>query len=159
MAGPDKAAGAAADKSSGAARGRPTPGVRRETSAPTGEGRARHEIDRRPERYMVAVAPTTELRAFATELGRDPQIRVVRTIGRTDAAVGYPHIVVIETTAERAAALARVPGLHAEPDPSLGWGPLPTAGLDDGAVAPVGEVQPIVVAVDDDGARPVEGAA
>jgi subtilisin family serine protease len=49
-----------------------------------------------------------------------------------------------------------------EPDLRLGWGTMPLPGLrgmTDMALAPVGEVQPVVIAVEDDGGRPVEGAA
>ncbi len=167
MAGPDKTPGQAPDKSPGNARGRSTPGARRETSA-AGEERVaerrarRHGTDRRPERYLVAVAPPTDGHVFAAELDRDPQIRVVRTIGRARTADGYPHIALIETTAEKAAVLARTTALHVEPDLRLGWDAMPARGLGDltdTAAAPVGEVQRAVVAVDDDGGRPVEGAA
>jgi subtilisin len=167
MAAPDKTPGQAPGKSPGSARGRPVPGARRETSAAAeehvAESRARRRgTDRRPERYLVAVAPPAEGHVFAAELDRDPQIRVVRTIGRAGTADGYPHIAVIETTAEKAATLARTTALHVEPDLRLGWDAMPARALGDladTAAAPVGEVQPTVVAVDDDGGRPVEGAA
>jgi subtilisin family serine protease len=67
---------------------------------------------------------------------------------------------VIETTAERAAALARMPMVLVEPDQRLGWG-APATGLGrlaDPMAAPAGEVIPVTVAVDDDGGRPVPDA-
>jgi subtilisin family serine protease len=166
MPAPDRTAGEGPDKSPGSARARSAHTVRRETSAPAGqylgEGRARrHGLDRQPERYMVAADPPTEPREFAAQLDQDPQIRVVRTIGRMRAG-DYPVIAVVETTPERAAALSRMAALRVEPDTRLGWDGMPAMGLGapaDVAVAPVGDVQPVVVAVDDDGGRPVEGAA
>lgn len=167
MPGPDRTAGDGPDKSPGSARARPAHGVRRETSAPAqqhvAQGRARRPgLDRRPERYMVAAGPPAEPREFAAQLDQDPQIRVARTIGRGHAGDGYPVIAVIETTPERAAALSRVAALRVEPDLGLGWGRMPATELGaaaDVAVAPVGDIQPVVVTVDDDGGRPVEGAA
>jgi subtilisin len=166
MPGPDRATGNAPDKPPGGAR-RPPAGGRREATGSAGEhiGESharRRATERRPERYMVAAAPPVEGRVLASQLDLDPQIRVVRTIGRTRDADGYPHIAVIETTAERAAMLARTDALHVEPDLPLGWGAAPTTGLGDladMAAAPVSEVQPVVAVVDDDGGRPVEGAA
>jgi subtilisin family serine protease len=87
---------------------------------------------------------------------------VVRAIGQARSAGGYPYIAVIETTAERAAALARMPALHVEPDQRLGWDAVSAPGLGDltdVAAAPAGDLQPVVVVVDDDGGRPVEDAA
>jgi subtilisin len=164
MPGPDKIAAHGPDKPPGGARAGPPRG---ETSVPAGEyaGDSRaggRGPGPRPERYMVAVAPPTEARAFASQLDQDPQIKVVRTIGRARTGDRYPHIAVIETTAERAAALARMTALHVEPDLRLGWAGIPAAGLGDLAdvpAAPVGDLQPVVVVVDDDGGRPVEGAA
>ena len=166
MPGPDRITGDGQDKSPGSARARSAHGARREASASAqehvSERRARrHGLDRRPERYMVAVGSPTEPREFAAQLDQDPQIRVVRTIGRRHAGDGYPLLAVIETTPERAAALSRRDALRVEPDPGLGWDGAPAMELGaaaDAAVAPVGDVQPVVVAVEDDGGRPVEGA-
>ncbi|HEX4659194.1 MAG TPA: hypothetical protein VH307_17535, partial [Streptosporangiaceae bacterium] len=167
MSGPDKTAGDMPGKLPGAARARTPHGARRETSAsaeqrPRESRAGRRETDRRPERYMVAVAPPTEGHAFAAQLDQDPQVRVVRAIGQARSAGGYPYIAVIETTAERAAALAGMPALHVEPDQRLGWDAVSAPGLGDltdVAAAPVGDLQPVVVVVDDDGGRPVEDAA
>jgi len=135
MPGPDRTPGPTPGKSSGGARGRPA----RETGAsaetprtarqePTGTARARqHGTGSRPERYLVAVAGPGQADPLTAQLNQDPQIRVVRSIGRPRSAEGYPYIAVIETTAERAAALARAPGAIVEPDQRLGWGAPATA--------------------------------
>jgi subtilisin len=107
---------------------------------------------------MVAVAGPGQADPLIAQLNSDPQIRVVRHIGRSRSAGGYPHILVIETTAERAAALARMPAVLVEPDQRLGWG-APATGLGGSLTAPAGEVVPVVVAVGDDGGRPVPDAA
>ncbi len=173
MPGPDKMAGDMPGKPAGGARGRPPHAARPETSTSAkahagaeehaAESRAkRHGVGSRPERYLVAVAPPTEGRSLAAQLDQDPKIRVVRTIGRPGVGGGYPHIAVIETTAERAAVIARTPTLYVEPNQGLGWGTAlrPALGdMPDPAAAPVGEVQPVVVEVDDDRGRPVEDAA
>ncbi len=110
---------------------------------------------------MVAVEGSGPADPLITQLNQDPQIRVVRSIGRPRSARGFPHIIVIETTAERAAALARTPAVLVEPDQRLGWGALAAGlgGLADPLAAPAGEVIPVVVAVDNDGGRPVPDAA
>ena len=110
---------------------------------------------------MVAVEGSGPAEPLTAQLNQDPQIRVVRRIARSRSAGGFPHIVVIETTAERAAALARTPTVLVEPDQRLGWG-APASGLGglaDPLAAPAGEVVPVVVAVGDDGGRPVPDAA
>ncbi len=168
MPAPDQTPGATPGKSSGGTRGRPgrAPGASAETARPakehTGGARVRqHGTGSRPERYMVAVEGSGPADPLTAQLNQDPQIRVVRSIGRSRSAGGFPHIIVIETTAERAAALARTPAVLVEPDQRLGWG-APAAGqggLADPLAAPAGEVIPVVVAVDDDGGRPVPDAA
>jgi len=116
----------------------------------------------RPERYLVAYAPSAGAPAIAGQLREDPQIAVVRMIGQGRGVGEYPSISVIETTPERAAALAGMPTLQVEPDQRLGWG---RAGdLDAGETADltaglVGELQRVVVVVEDDGGRPVDDAA
>src|SRR5262249_24334344 len=106
-----------------------------------GEGGARrHGLARRPERYMVAAGPPAEPREFAAKLDQDPQVRVVRTIGRGHAGDGYPVLAVIETTPERAAALSRMAALRVEPDTYLGWEGMPTPEL--GAAADVAGAPP-----------------
>jgi subtilisin len=116
----------------------------------------------RPEKYLVAAAPPAEAAVIAGQLGQDPQITVVRTIGPGQVAGGYPPVAMIETTPERAAAVALMPGLYVEPDQRLGWGVPgeqeageiagPTAGA-------VGELQRVVIVVEDDGGHPVDDAA
>jgi len=116
----------------------------------------------RPERYLVATAPSADARALAEQLRQDPQITVIRAIGQGQAAGGYPPVAAIETTAERAAALARTPALHVEPDQRLGWGPggdHEACGMAGPAAGPAGELQRVVVTVEDDGGHPVEEAA
>jgi subtilisin len=168
MPGSDKTPRATPGKPPGDARGRAPrePGAAAETTRPAEEPiratRVRqHGTGSRPERYMVAVAVPGQADSLAAQLNQDPQTRVVRNIGRPHAAQGYPRITVVETTAERAAALARIPTVLVEPDQRLGWG-APAAGLGgmaDPLAAPAGEVRPIVIAVDDDGGRPVPDAA
>lgn len=166
MSEPDKTPGATSGKSPGGARGRPgrEPAAPAETARPAkdpgGTTRIRpHGTGSRPERYLVAVAGSGQADPFTAQLNQDPQIRVVRNIGRP--AEGYPRIILIETTAERAAALARMPMVLVEPDHRLGWGAPATAlgGLVDPPAAPAGEVVPVTVAVGDDGGRPVPDAA
>jgi subtilisin len=116
----------------------------------------------RPETYLVAGTPPAEASVIAAQLGQDPQITVVRTIGHGQAAGGYPPVVVIQTTPERAAVLAQMPALYVEPDHRLGWSvpgeqeATEIAGLTAG---PVGELQRVVVTVEDDGGHPVDDAA
>ncbi len=116
----------------------------------------------RPEKYLVAATPPAEASVIAAQLGQDPQITVARTIGHGQAAGGYPPVAVIGTTPERAAALAQMPALYVEPDQRLGWsGPTEQdaremAGLTAGLV---GELQRVVITVEDDGGHPVDGAA
>jgi subtilisin family serine protease len=115
----------------------------------------------RPERYLVAAAAPTEARDLAGHLAQDPQINVVRTIGPGDTVGGYPPIAVIETTPERAAALARMLTFHVEPDQRLG-GSAP-GGHEAGQIAdltagPVGELELVEVIVEDDGGHPVDDA-
>jgi subtilisin family serine protease len=116
----------------------------------------------RPEKYLVAAPPPAEASVIAAQLEQDPQITVVRTIGPGQAAGGYPPVAVIETTPERAAALAQIPAWHVEPDQRLGWS-VPgeqaggeTAGLTAGLV---GELQRVMITVEDDGGHPVDEAA
>jgi len=136
----------------------PPPGAKR-----AAERNTRHATSgSRPERYLVSAAPPAEARALARQLDQDPQITVVRTIGQVSAARHYPAIAVIETSPERAAALARMPTLHVESDLKLGWGSLgdfESAESSDALTAPAGELQRVVIKVEDDGGHPVSGAA
>ncbi len=116
-------------------------------------------VETRPERYLVAVAPPTDSHALAAQLGKDAAIRVMRRVGRGRSASGYPHIAVIETTPERAASLAILPTLHLDLDRPLTSGLAPAAELGDPSVAPIGDLQRVVVEVRDDTGRPVEDAA
>jgi len=115
----------------------------------------------RPERYLVAAAPPVEARALADQLRQDRQITVIREIEQRQRAGGYPPVVVIGTTPERAAALALTPSLHVEPDLRLGWGPGDHAAGEMGGLmaGPVGELQRVTVTVEDDGGHPVDEAA
>lgn len=126
-------------------------------------GQAHRGLGSRPERYLVAAAPPATAHMLSAQLRKDSQITVVRTIARPAAAgSGYPPIAVIETTAERAAALACQPDLHVEPDQRLGWAAPPGRGSGeaaDGAVAPVGDIVPVAVEVTDDAGRPVADTA
>jgi subtilisin len=139
------------------------PGEGAEHQQPRRGGHTRRGSGSRPERYLVAAAAPATAHMLSAQLGQDPQITVVRTIARpTAAGSGYLPIAVIETTAERAAALARQPSLYVEPDQRLGWdAPPDTASgrLADVAVAPVGEIVPVAVEVTDDAGRPVADAA
>ena len=116
----------------------------------------------RRERYLVAAVPSAKALALAGQLGQDPQITVVRTITQARAAAGCPVIAVIETTPERAAAMAEMPALHVEPDQRLGWNALgdERSGEIAGALAaPTGELRRAVIVVEDDGGHPVKEAA
>jgi len=175
-------AGESSDRRSGPARGRPHADPHRDkpeesqtretqtretqTRADEASGRRASRdlrkppgIRTRPERYLVAVAPPTDARDLAAELDRDADISVVRTIGRARPAGSYPNIAVIETTAERAAALAAEPYLYVEIDQPLTSGLAPAAQSRDAAVAPIGDLQRVVVQVRDDSGRPIEDAA
>jgi subtilisin len=139
---------------------------RQQADGPVGHARAsranltgRRGVGTRPERYLVAAAPPADARALAARLDQDAQIAVVRTIGSASAASYYPHIAVIETTAERAVALAREPDLHVEPDQRLSYGIPADPAFAHLSVAAAGEVDQITVRVRDDGGRPVEHAA
>jgi subtilisin len=139
---------------------------RRQAEKPQGHARpsranltGRRGVGTRPERYLVAAAPPADARALAARLDQDAQIAVVRTIGSASAASTYPHIAVIETTAERAAALAREPDLHVETDQRLSYGIPADPAFAHVSVAAAGEVDQITVRVRDDGGRPVEHAA
>ena len=116
----------------------------------------------RPDRYLVAAADTADNETVARQLDQDPEIAVLRTIGSARPANGYPHIAVIETTAERAVMLASRPDLYVESDQPLGWRDPPEQGpgmITTRAVAPAGEIQRLSVVVKDDGGRPVPDAA
>jgi hypothetical protein len=65
---------------------------------------------------MVGNAPPHVLATLAESCRTDPEIDLVSLQGPAD----QPHLLVIETTAERAAQLKRrVPGLVVEPDAPL----------------------------------------
>jgi subtilisin len=122
----------------------------------------------RPARYLVAAAPADE-HTLAVQL---EHLTVLRTLRTRPSAGAVPYLAVVETTADRAAALGRLPGLWVEPDQRLGWtqpyqgsarpvppdgwGAGPAAG---GPVAPTGELQKVTVEVTDDADRPVADAA
>jgi subtilisin family serine protease len=84
-------------------------------------------------------------------------------VGTAQPASSHPHIAVIQTTAERAAMLARRADLYVEGDQPLGWRSPPEPGpatITGSAVAPPpGEIQQVSVVVKDDGGRPVADAA
>jgi subtilisin family serine protease len=116
----------------------------------------------RPERYLVAASGTADGQSVAGQLGQDPEIAILRTIGSARPASGYPPIAVIETTAMHAAVLASRPDLYVESDQPLGWRDPPEPGpgmITASAVAPAGEIQRVSVVVKDDGGRPVPDAA
>ena len=168
----EKMAGGTSGQRPGAARGRglhgargdrdqaaePATGARRQPRTATGRQRWT-ATQPRPERYLVAVAPPTDAHALAAQLGKDAAIRVLRKVGRGSSASGYPHIAVIETTPERAASLATLPTLHVDLDHPLTSGLAPSFEFGDPSVAPIGELQRVVVEVHDDTGRPVEDAA
>ena len=119
-------------------------------------------IGSRLERYLVSASPPAETRGLARKLGRDRQITLVRTIAQARAADGCPAIAVIETTPERAAALARMSSVRLEPEQRLGWHPAgaqKTGEIASALAAPAGELRPAVVVVEDDSGRPVSEAA
>src|SRR5215472_18395933 len=172
MTSSDKSPGGVPGKPAAGARARPaqaarddpaTDGPRRESAAEqAGERRTRHRAGSRRERYLAGVAPPSEARTLAGQFERDPQVTVLRAIGRAQAGGGYPHIAVIETTAQRAAALATIPTLLVEPDRRLGWDRAAdhrTPEMPGLPVDPNGALHRVVVAVDDDGGHPVENAA
>ncbi len=74
-------------------------------------------------------------------------------------AASSPQVAVIETSAERAATLARLPYLYVEPDQRLGQGAMRGLGTGALAVAPPGDLQQVTVRVTHDSGRPVEDAA
>lgn len=176
---PDRTPGDPPGSTSSTPQGRPTQAARRgkpqaggpppdmtehpgQHQAPAGGQAPRGSVSR-PERYLVAAAPPATSQVLSAQLGQDSGITVARTIARPAAAgSGYPAIAIIETTAERAAALAGHPNVYVEPDQRLGWvtppGPEP-AGLPDIAGAPAGDIVPVAVAVTDDAGRPVADAA
>src|SRR5215472_11277640 len=140
--------------------------ARQQSERPDGHARAsranptgRRGVGTRPERYLVAAAPPADARALAARLDQDAQIAVARTIGSASASSNYPHIAVIETTAERAAALALEPDLHVETDQRLSYGLPADPAFAHVSVAAGGEVDQIMVRVRDDRGRPVEHAA
>jgi hypothetical protein len=68
------------------------------------------------QRYLVGNAPPHILSALAERCRIDPEIDLVNVLGPTD----QPHLLVIETTAERAEQLKQhAPGLLVEPDAPL----------------------------------------
>jgi hypothetical protein len=68
------------------------------------------------QRYLVGNAPPPMLSALAERCRMDPEIDLVNVLGPADR----PHLLVIETTAERAEQLKHhAPGLIVEPDAPL----------------------------------------
>jgi subtilisin family serine protease len=132
------------------------------TSSTASDRTRRRAVRHRPERYLVAVAPPTDARSLAAQLEQDPEITVVRTIGRTRSGGTYPYIAVVETTPARAAALAALPNLYVDVDQPVSYGTAPASEPGDMTIAPIGEPQHIVIEVRDDSGdrgRPVEDAA
>jgi len=170
MTASDKTSGGMPGKPQARERTQPSPGARDDLGKkePTRESVAEHAGKRgvnsagsRRERYLAGILPPTQAQTLADQLDQDPQISVRRAFGRARAANGYPQIAMIETTAQRAAALAMLPTLTVEPDQRLGW--VPAAGpqaqeMARVSVEPTGALRRIVVAVDDDRGHPVENA-
>jgi len=70
----------------------------------------------RRQRYIVGNAPPHILSTLAERCRMDSEIDLVNVLGPAD----HPHLLVIETTAERAEQLKQhVPGLIVEPDAPL----------------------------------------
>jgi subtilisin family serine protease len=128
-----------------------------QSSIPAGYGW--QAVRPRPDRYLVAAATPADADALTAQLSGDPEIRVVRTIGRDRLAGGGSHIAVIEATPERAAELAFRLNLHVEADQLLMSGLAPTTEPGDASAAPIGDRQAIVVQVLDDSGRPLADAA
>nr|BFE79822.1 hypothetical protein GCM10020093_024230 [Planobispora longispora] len=132
---------------------------------------ARTGIRTRRDRYLVAVMPPTDVRAVLAQLEEDPACTVVRTVGTVHPAGAFPRLAAVEMPADRAAALARVPGLHIEPDQPLGRAAVRYDGRAGHAAfhglgapdaheldAPAGTLRTAAVEVGDDAGRPIEGA-
>ncbi|MFB9718428.1 S8 family serine peptidase [Planobispora longispora] len=115
--------------------------------------------------------PPTDVRAVLAQLEEDPACTVVRTVGTVHPAGAFPRLAAVEMPADRAAALARVPGLHIEPDQPLGRAAVRYDGRAGHAAfhglgapdaheldAPAGTLRTAAVEVGDDAGRPIEGA-
>jgi subtilisin len=104
----------------------------------------------RADRYLVAAAPPVDIRAIAGQLGQDESGRVLRVLAGRGTPGRFPGVAVVEMTAEHAAMLAACPGIHVEPDYTVG--PVHAA-------APPVVTQRVVFEVVDDAVRPIEGAS
>ncbi len=104
-----------------------------------------------PDRYLVAATPPADIRAITGQLEQDESCRVLRVLnGRGGTPGGSPGVAVVEMTAEHAAMLAAYPGIHVEPDYTVGHAH---------TVAPPVVMQRVTVEAVDDGMRPIEGAS
>jgi subtilisin family serine protease len=122
----------------------------------------------RPDRYLVAAVPSQpaaatvaspEAAGLVDQLDKDPEVRVIRTIGSGHHPGGaeYPQVTVVEMAADRAAALAASPWVHVEIDQPLGYGGASIACADPGA-ALVAEGVPVIFQIIDEQAQPLPGA-
>src|SRR5437667_7792478 len=119
--------------------------------AGTGASGPEHpRVHTRADRYLVAAAPPTDIRAIAEQLEQDESGRVLRVLAGRGTPGRFPGVAVVEMTAEYAATLAAYPGIHVEPDYTVG----PSH-----AVAPPVVTQRVAFEVVDDGMRPIEGAS
>lgn len=128
----------------------------RQTQSSRGETSERTRTRSRPERYLVAVTPPTDVRAVAAQLAKEPECTIVRAETGARHAGSFPRVAVVEMPPERAAALAGQPGLYVEPDQPLTRG---LAGEPRGLDVPAGELKPVTFEVLDDGGRPIDGAS
>src|SRR6266700_6204435 len=113
-------------------------------------GNERPRVRTRPDRYLVAAAPPTDIRAVTDQLEQDESGRVLRVLSVRGTPSGFPGVAVIEMTAEHAATLAAYPGIHVEPDYTVG---------NTHAMAPPVATQRVAFEVVDDSMRPIEGAS
>jgi subtilisin len=113
-------------------------------------GPERPKVRIRPDRYLIAAAPPADIRAITEQLEQDESGRVLRVLTGHGAPGGFPGVAVVEMTAEHAAMLAAYPGLHVEPDYTVGH---------THAMAPPVVTQRVAFEVVDDGMRPIEGAS
>src|SRR5215469_6914065 len=104
----------------------------------------------RPDRYLVAAAPPADVQAITEQLEQERSGRVLRVLTGRGAPGGFPGIAVVEMAAEHAAMLAAYPGIHVEPDYTVGHSH---------AVALTVVTQRVAFEVIDDGMRPIEGAS
>jgi subtilisin len=113
-------------------------------------GPERPRVRTRTDRYLVAAAPPTDIRAITEQLEQDKSGRVLRVLAGHGVPGGFPSVAVIEMTAEQAAVLAAYPGIHIEPDYTLD---------NTHILAPPVVTQRVAFEVVDDGMHPIEGAS